>query len=158
MISRETARLMAQLEQQAGLRPERVREIMELRLILEPEVAALAAERRSDEDLERIRRILEKQGRADPADFPGLDTRFHMALAKASGNEVLWEVAAMLHDLLAESRSEPLQSAERIARSLAGHARILEGLEAGDAGRCSRAMREHLLDVGGSAVKSPASG
>ncbi|WP_243438874.1 FadR/GntR family transcriptional regulator [Fundidesulfovibrio soli] len=158
MIGKETAALLSRLERQAGQRPGRVREVMELRLILEPEVAALAALRRSPEDLERIRRILEKQRRAGPAEFPALDTRFHMALAKATGNEVLWEVAAMLHDLLAESRDEALMSPQRIAASLEAHARIVQGLEAVDPESSARAMREHLQGVEGSAVAPQAFG
>ena len=158
MIGKEMSLLMSRLEKQAGRHPGRLREVMELRLILEPEVAALAALRRSGEDLERIRRILEKQRHASPEDYPGLDTRFHMALAKASGNEVLWEVAAMLHDLLAESRDEHLMSPQRIAASLQAHALIVAGLEAGDPGLSAQAMREHLRGVEGSAVPPRAEG
>lgn len=158
MIGTETAALLGRLQGQAGQCPGRLREIMELRHILEPEVAALAALRRSPEDLERIRRILEKQRHAAPQDFPGLDTRFHMALAKASGNEVLWEVAAMLHDLLAESRDEHLMSQQRIAASLEAHALIVQGLEAGDPEVSAQAMRQHLRGVEGNAVPPRADG
>lgn len=129
-------------------KPERIREVIEFRLVVEPEVAALAAARRSGEDLERLERLIARQEAADESDFAELDARFHMALARATKNEVIWEMAAVLLDLQAESRVAPLLGRQRFAGSLRGHRRILEALKKADPDLCRQAMREHLKDVG----------
>lgn len=136
------------LESAVARRPGRIRDVMEFRLLLEPEVAALAARRRKPEDLERLRRALAEQERSADAGFAGLDARFHMALARCAGNEVVWETAAMLRDLVSESRAAPLLTEARRAGSLRDHRRILEALERGDPEACREAMREHLLRTG----------
>jgi len=139
-------------------RPERVREVMEFRLIMEPEVAALAAERRTGEELERMRRMVEAQQSSSDADFPGLDARFHTALARATHNEVIWETTAMLDDLLSESRVAVLITPARRASSQRDHGRILEALRQGDPEAARAAMRAHLLHTGeeaGQALSAP---
>ncbi|GFK92554.1 HTH-type transcriptional regulator LutR [Fundidesulfovibrio magnetotacticus] len=144
------------MEMQVARRPGRIRDVMEFRLLLEPEVAALAARRRTPEDLERLRRVLEEQDRCADADFAGLDARFHMALARCTGNEVVWETAAMLRDLVSESRAAPLITEARRAGSLHDHRLILEALEQGDPRACREAMREHLLHTGEEAGQAAA--
>lgn len=132
--------------------PVRIREVIELRLAVEPEIAALAATRRTDADLKRMARLLEEQEAAEGQAFADKDSRFHMAIAKAAANEVIWEMAAVLSDLLSESRAAPLLGPERRERSLAGHRRVFDALAAGDPQAARQAMREHLAGVGEHAV------
>lgn len=136
--------------------PERIREAIEFRLVVEPEVAALAAARRTEDDLARIRKLIVLQEASGEEGFSGLDARFHMALARATKNEVIWEMAAMLQDLLSESRAAHLLGRERSLASLRGHRRILEALENADPEACREAMRDHLLNVGTLAEETPA--
>ena len=140
--------LSAYFDRMLAAKPERLREVIEFRLVVEPEVAALAAARRSEEDLSRMRRLAAQQEASQGEGFAELDSRFHMALARATKNEVIWEMAAVLHDLLSESRSVPLMSKERFAASLRGHRRILDALEKSDPRLCREAMRAHLKEVG----------
>jgi GntR family transcriptional repressor for pyruvate dehydrogenase complex len=140
--------LSAYFDRMLATKPERLREVIEFRLVVEPEVAALAAARRSGDDLLRMKRLVEEQEASRGEGFAELDLRFHMALARATKNEVIWEVAAVLHDLLSESRSVPLMSKERFEISLKGHRRILEAVEKKDPELCREAMRTHLKDVG----------
>jgi len=140
--------LSAYFDRMLSAKPERLREVIEFRLVVEPEVAALAAARRSEDDLTRMRRLVKEQEAYPGEGFAELDSRFHMALARATKNEVIWEMAAVLHDLLSESRSVPLMSKERYEISLRGHRRILDALEKADTDMCREAMRAHLKDVG----------
>jgi GntR family transcriptional repressor for pyruvate dehydrogenase complex len=135
--------------------PERIREAIEFRLVVEPEVAALAAARRTEEDLARMRKLVVLQEASGEEGFAGLDARFHMALARATKNEVIWEMAAMLQDLLSESRAAHLLGRERRLASLNAHRRILEALENADPESCRQAMRDHLLCVGELAGEAP---
>lgn len=140
--------LSAYFDRMLAARPERLREVIEFRLVVEPEVAALAAARRSGDDLARMSRLVTEQEASQGEGFAELDSRFHMALARATKNEVIWEMAAVLHDLLSESRRSPLMSPERFEVSLRGHQRILDALEKADPELCREAMRAHLKDVG----------
>src|SRR4051812_3341258 len=65
--------------------------LFELRLIVEPAAAALAAERRSDDDLSTMESALEDMRRLPPDSVEGelADERFHEAIFDATGNEVL---------------------------------------------------------------------
>lgn len=135
------------LDQVITANPGRIREVLELRRTIEPEIAALAAKRRDSQDMARLRRIVEGQHSGEGAGFAELDAKFHMAIAKATKNEVIWEMAAVLYDLLAESRAEPLVSPARRQCSLHGHERLLDALERADEQDARQAMREHLADV-----------
>ncbi len=68
----------------------RIKEIMQFRYILEPEIAALAAQSIDDNDLLLIRTILDAQERnlLENKDDAEDDQRFHIALARATKNEV----------------------------------------------------------------------
>lgn len=127
----------------------RLREIIEFRCILEPEIAALAAVHVEPRDLERLRGILESQERshAEGREDPDEDLHFHGALARITRNEVICEVSAVLHELLRECRVAPLQTPGRQRVSHQGHQRILEALAAKDPEQCRQAMRAHLEEI-----------
>ena len=150
-------RLNEYFERMLLAKPERIREVVEFRMVVEPGVAALAASRRSEGDLARLRKLVERQQAASADDYAELDAKFHMALARATGNEVVWEMAAVLHDLAGESRAALLISRERLEASLRDHVRILKAIEDADPEACREAMRDHLENVGkkaGDAVQS----
>lgn len=64
---------------------------VELRRILEPGIAALAAQRRTDADIAGLRAILERMRAAagDPAQWIEADLDFHRAIARISGNRLI---------------------------------------------------------------------
>ncbi len=131
-------------------------EIIEFRSLLEPEIAALAARNADEKDLARLDAILNAQAPDQESDATGdgeADQRFHLALARATKNEVIRETVAVLHDLLRESRVPPLQSPERKRLSLQGHGRILAALQARDPDAAREAMRAHLKDIESAALK-----
>jgi DNA-binding FadR family transcriptional regulator len=72
--------------------------LLELRSIVEPAAAALAAERRSDEDLERIETALNEMREHEPDSPAGekADEQFHSALLNAGGNELLCRLANII--------------------------------------------------------------
>jgi len=123
----------------------RIQDLAAVRLPLETTIAALAAKRRTEADLDDLRatqkvlgnprRSLEAHVRAD------LD--FHAVLARATGNPLFQVVLAPIQELLIESRRQTLgrYGAEIAFRH---HARILAAVEAGDAAAAEQAMREHI--------------
>ena len=131
-----------------------LREIFEVRHLLEPQLAALAAQRATPEDVERLAAILEEQQRQIMEGETGVDadTEFHFALATATHNTALVKVVSAVEDVLRQSRDQSLQQPGRPERSLASHHQILEMVQSGDHRGAREAMEHHLTAVEPSAV------
>lgn len=128
---------------------EAVKDILEFRLLMEPQIAWLAAKNISGDEIDRLKIIVCDQERKNLAgqDDQALDAAFHMQLAQSCGNRVIRKIMDTIHDILNESRSELLQSRARRKASINGHLRIIDSLEAGDPDSAFEAMREHLQEV-----------
>lgn len=75
--------------------------VQEFRHIIEPEATALAAERRSEADVEAIGAALHDMGSAPTlAERTAADTRFHIAILRAAGNELLVPLGALIDTAL----------------------------------------------------------
>lgn len=81
-------------------------EIYELRRIVEPEAAALAAQRARAEDIDRMERALAamRLSVTNPEAFHKYDIEFHAAFAQASGNVALQTTMSILYDAANEAR------------------------------------------------------
>lgn len=121
-------------------------EVFEARKILEPEIAALAAERATARQVQQLEAILEKQARQIASGETGVesDTAFHSALAQAARNRVFLRLNAALVDSLRATRERSLQTQGRPVRSLAGHREILKAVRAKDPAKARQAMLGHL--------------
>lgn len=143
-------KIISFLEDQATAKnTRRMLEILEFRRILEPEIAALAAKSLDPDDLALLKTILDRQEKSlsENKDDARDDLHFHLTLARATKNEVLVEVSAILHDILRECRVPPLENLTRKSISLGGHQKIYAALKEGDAELSRSAMRDHLRDV-----------
>jgi GntR family transcriptional regulator, transcriptional repressor for pyruvate dehydrogenase complex len=133
--------------------PESEREVLtdplEVRRMLEPEVASRAAERATDRALDEIEpwlRLMEEGVRRGER-VVEYDSAFHVAVARATGNSTLTGVIEGLTDLVSESRELSFWPAESAALALAGHRRILAALRERDSEEARRAMAAHLDHV-----------
>lgn len=125
--------------------------ILELRMGVELVSAALAAERCSGAELEKIR-----SAQADLAQAAALGTgiaqadfRFHRAIAEASGNPYILDLLEYLGPLLIPRMriAPPVDAADRahdLQVSRAEHDRIVDAIAARDPDAARVAMREHL--------------
>jgi GntR family transcriptional repressor for pyruvate dehydrogenase complex len=119
---------------------------LEVRTILEKECAALAAQRRTDDDGVALRRVLAdaEQGFADPESFVVADSALHLAIAAATHNPAL----ARLLEPVVQPLRERLQATALLpsAREHATqeHRRVVERILAGDSEGARAAMAEHL--------------
>jgi GntR family transcriptional repressor for pyruvate dehydrogenase complex len=125
------------------------REIFEARTILEPQIAALAAERASPSDVKKLEAILEEQAKQIAQGETGVeaDTAFHSALAYIVRNKVFLRINEAIVESFREVRERSLQGERRPARSLAGHREILKAIRAKDPAGARRAMLEHLETI-----------
>lgn len=123
---------------------------MEARRILEPETAARAARRGSEEALEEIGRWLGRMEEAaldDEGSLVAYDSAFHISIAKATGNNTLVCLVAALTENPSRGRAFSFRPPEGIERSIAGHREILEAVRAHDQDQARRAMATHLDQV-----------
>lgn len=127
-----------------------VEELFEMRLLLEPRAAALAAERAGDTALDRIEALMEEmRGLPDKGHsfavygrFAVLDQRFHDTLAAASGRAMLAAAVERLHAHLHLFRLSPVTGGS--PATAVEHSRILRAVLRRNAERAEGAMREHL--------------
>ena len=126
-----------------------MRELWEVRRVLEPALAEFAAERITEEELGELEAILEAQRRKVETGFLALeeDTAFHYGIAEAARNTVMLRAVDTLVDLLRQSRERSLQQHDRPAYSLAGHRRILAALRRRDPEGARAEMLRHLGDM-----------
>jgi DNA-binding FadR family transcriptional regulator len=123
-------------------------DLHDLRLLLEPEIAARAALKATDEQLERVRHALERMEEleAEPDAYLEFDVDFHSEIAAATGNAVLAFVLDSVRELLRVSRRVTNLVSGMPATTLA-HRRIYEALMAREPETARRAMRAHLFTV-----------
>jgi GntR family transcriptional repressor for pyruvate dehydrogenase complex len=126
-----------------------VDELLDFRRILEPPLAARAAEHADAEDIAEMEAILDRHDEKVHSGELAIeeDSAFHYRIALASGNSVVLRVLNVLMDLLRETRSKSLQSEGRPQKSLAGHRRILAAIANRDPVAAEATMRQHIQDV-----------
>ncbi|MCO4273427.1 FadR family transcriptional regulator [Pseudarthrobacter sp. HLT3-5] len=125
------------------------RDLTEARPHIEVPAAGLAAQRRTDEQLETLRHIVDAMtAETDPESWVSLDSSFHAAIARASRNRVFASVVGDIRGALAHQSETLNMVADRQHASDVEHQRILAAIEAGSADEASAAMAAHLHAVG----------
>lgn len=134
--------------------------LVEVRLALEPMVAFLAAQRRTDADLETLRAIAERLDRSADTksdSFLEENVEWHDALAAASHNELLCAFASSVRGLMFEaSRIEIFTSDEVRQRVRHAHNKILDAIEKGD-GELARRRAEKDIQAYAALLNAAAS-
>jgi GntR family transcriptional regulator, transcriptional repressor for pyruvate dehydrogenase complex len=127
---------------------ESIAKVYEARLAIESTTARLAAELRSEQDLEQITSLLEAMRTAndDVERWTASDLGFHVAVARASHNPFLSTLLAPLVKVIEHVISESFRSRQAVRAGLGAHEYILERIEARDPPGAELAMREHLAD------------
>ncbi len=121
-------------------------DLYELRQILEPAAAALAARRATRDDLHQMREALHAMRAAlhDPEAFIRAEMNFHAAITQASQNAAIQSTMRMMYGALAEGRHRVLPFVDSIQKLWAHHERIYKLIAGGDATNARRAISEDL--------------
>ncbi len=125
-------------------------ELMEARLIVEPELTARAAARATTEDIAELRGVLKgmEEARGDHERFVELDLLFHHTIFRIAANRVCGLMFTVVHQSLAKliHLTSQVVPAEH---TLALHRRIFHAIRKRDAEEARRRMTEHLDDARG---------
>jgi GntR family transcriptional regulator, transcriptional repressor for pyruvate dehydrogenase complex len=137
--------------------PEGFSYLAEVREILEPEIAALAADRVDAEDLASMREQIGimDTARKDPDAFIEADLDFHLTLAEAAANPLILSLIDSIVGLLREQRMGIFQVEGGPERGQYHHKRILEAVEHRDSTGAREAMKAHLRQVREDSRRAP---
>ena len=125
-----------------------VEELTEARRVIEVQLAALAAERATPEQVEALERATERleAAAANPYDYPEADVDFHLVLAEAAGNRYLLQAMLDIRSLLKQDMELGAEAAIRrfgdLRISVESHRRLLEAVAARDSGRAAHEAGE----------------
>ena len=126
-----------------------LRSLAEIRTGIELESAALAAERRTDDQLERMFACIEGMSNAtDTAAFAASDLEFHRTVAEASGNPFMASITGLVDLALATAftMSSPFDDAEARKLTVDRHRRIAQAIAASNPEAARHAMRAVIAD------------
>ena len=134
-------------QSKAGLTPEFLRDLQDLRRVVEPAALRLAAVRATAQDIEEIelayagmRRAVEEGG-----DYVTFDLRFHQGLLRASRNRMLVQMSKALSALLRTSFEISSRRKNGTRLSLPMHREVLDAVIARDPDRAEKAIQQ-LID------------
>ncbi|MBB5696227.1 FadR/GntR family transcriptional regulator [Muricoccus pecuniae] len=124
-----------------------LRALHETREALEPALARFAALRRTDENLRELKALHERLTACtnDLREFSLTNVRWHCAVARASGNELLSAVLdALSYGVHVSTTTEEYDTPETRQDVIRIHSRIMRAIEDGNADEAERRMREHI--------------
>lgn len=128
-----------------------VMKVFEVRELMEPGAARLAAERATEAEINATARALDDMETALREErwleFAEADSRFHRAVTEAAHNEILLVLADSIMEILEDARRASLRIPGQLRRAYVGHAEILEAIRQRDGDRAEAAMRRHLRDA-----------
>jgi GntR family transcriptional repressor for pyruvate dehydrogenase complex len=125
-------------------------ELLEVRKMIEPRAAGLAAVRASERQLQGIKQqMVELEANARKRHLIAKsDYLFHDSIIRASGNRILIELHHFLSSRLMKSREITARTAPDMSKMFRDHAAIFEAIVRGQSDLAEKAMLEHLHTVG----------
>ena len=128
-----------------GFTPEFLKHLGEMRLALEPEAAALAAQRTTPEQLSAIWSFVDRMGVPEipPQDFVQADLGLHLAIAEAANNPFFQSISTLIEVALVAmlTVSSPAENKTELAQSVRQHRAIVEAIAAHDVGKARATMQ-----------------
>jgi DNA-binding FadR family transcriptional regulator len=120
--------------------------LKQARATFEMEMARIAARHHTDEQIEELRGILASHRKCPlpSPEFLVLDGRFHLGIARISGNPIFAALSESLFNWLARFHAHLVRSPGNEDLTLSEHAAILAAIDAGDAELAAREMADHL--------------
>jgi len=129
-------------------------DVYDVRAILEPAAARMAARRRTSADLARLQEALDRHRESveDPGASFASDAEFHRLIVELSGSETLQVLAAMVTDIIREgdrayAESHDWQHEQELAKiAIGAHAGLLELIRKRSGGEAEEHWRRHLSE------------
>lgn len=122
-------------------------EILEVRRIIEVEVAGLAAQRRTADELAQMRMLIVglDESLRDAEAFTALDYELHAAILHAARNRLLIDMLHPVTEVLRAARRITNRRVRSLSISQRGHTELVEAIAARDEEAARDAMRRHIV-------------
>jgi len=124
-------------------------QIIEVRTLFEPQIAGLAAENRSDENLAELEENLVEFDRCNPDDTQkeaDLDNKFHLTITKSTSNPMVQVAMEPIYTLLPRMRNYIYGNIEGEKESTLGyHRQLHSAISSRDAENACKVMKDHLI-------------
>ncbi|QGH36669.1 FCD domain-containing protein [Gracilibacillus salitolerans] len=124
-------------------------QLTEARLVIEPELAAIVAERGSEEEVKKIlqcARTMQKKMLAGE-DFLEEDIEFHYLIAQATKNDVLLKMMTLISDLLYDSRRHSMKIKSQNEKAANYHILIAQAIKERNPLQARNLMNSHIVDL-----------
>jgi len=123
--------------------------IVEARLIFEPEAARLAAQRAKAEDLEEMQEVIEKMSDAvESGELPGsFDLKFHKLIARAARNPILEMLSESMLEVASQVITDLHPSTDVLKHVVKRHREVFEAVRERDSELAFAIMSRHIIDV-----------
>lgn len=128
-------------------------QLTEVRRIVEPEIAALAAERITPAELATLQEVATRLPSETMQQHVERDTCFHLELAKAAKNTVLLIVMSSINELLRESRRRAYVVPGELEKAWQYHQDIYAAIERRDSAAARQLMAQHMGQVAGALAR-----
>jgi DNA-binding FadR family transcriptional regulator len=122
-------------------------ELIQFRRILEPELAALAAQNITPEELEELEAVTDLPESDTVEEHVEHDNTYHLIIARATHNSVLLIVLSSITELLRESRRRTFAVPNELAKARDWHRTIYNAIQSHDSEAARQAMLSHLTQV-----------
>lgn len=142
---------------------EQLREVFDLRMLLEPVACGKAIGRLGSAELDELdelalgmRELAAAEGQRDFVALAKLNRRFHTTVIGASGSPQLQQILAAVAHVSVATQNYSVYSEDALARSLAHHFEIVAALRSGNADWVESVMRSHLHNARTALLPAPA--
>ena len=146
-----SASYMSSLSSHLLLQPITVRDFIEARVAVEQIIVRLAALRATSIEKDRLKEVIDKMKsykRSNDVDaFGEWSSRFHIELARMSGNSVLLKFLETIWDFLKYFIAHMSKMPDSMEKSMKYHNDIFEAVISGNSDEAQAKMRQHLYDV-----------
>lgn len=125
------------------------RELIEARTVIEVELAGLAAEHATSEDLKQIGEHLDRMEKAkkNPTEFVRADVDFHLAIGRAAANGILMNALHLIRNLLHQWIMTAVGARGVADKACDQHRRVLAAIKSKDRAAARKEMRRHLQEM-----------
>ncbi|MCT4619827.1 MAG: FadR family transcriptional regulator [Marinisporobacter sp.] len=120
--------------------------LFETRLIIEPEIAALAAKRATEKNVKALEEAFAKMKKdiLEGKDHTETDMDFHNIIAKSSQNPIIKRIVPIINDSIKEGYLETKDIPESGEKVISYHEKVLEAIKNKDEKAARQHMKEHV--------------
>ena len=124
-------------------------QLLETRLMIEPNVAMLAAQRRQEKHLQAMKALLDKMDNAylHGEDYTPFDCEFHSMIAQCTGNDVIMRLLPTIHESIQAGYHHTQRVEGSYQRASQCHLDLYRGIAERDGERARQAAQRHMIQT-----------